>query len=151
VQSLDLLGRKVLGNQGATLKKLGKHIAALVEEEGVNEKMAEFINPIAMLGDQMTKFTTEIGFKGFQNPDEVGAAAVDYLRVAGHLVFGYLWARMAQVALREIAAGNTDPFYQGKLQTARFYFAKLFPETASLMRTARTGAKVLMDTDAALA
>jgi hypothetical protein len=89
IQSLDLLGRKVLGNNGATLKKFGKLIGKLVEEEGVNEKMAEFINPIAMLGDQMTKFTTEIGFKGMQNPDEVGAAAVDYLRVAGHLVFGY--------------------------------------------------------------
>ena len=151
VQSLDLLGRKVLGNNGATLKKFGKLVAQLVEEEGVNEKMAEFINPIAYLGDQMTKFTTELGFKGFQNPDEVGAAAVDYLRVAGHLVFGYFWARMAQVALREIAAGNTDPFYQAKLQTARFYFAKLFPETATLMRTARAGSKVLMDTDLALA
>ena len=151
VQSLDLLGRKILGNNGATLKKLGKLIGKLVEEEGVNEKMAEFINPIAMLGDQMTKFTTEIGFKGMQNPDEVGAAAVDYLRVAGHLVFGYLFARMAQVALREIAAGNTDPFYGAKLQTARFYFAKLFPETATLMRTARAGSKVLMDTDLALA
>jgi hypothetical protein len=113
--------------------------------------MAEFINPIAMLGEQLTRFTTEIGFKGFQNPDEVGAAAVDYLRVAGHLVHGYLWARMAQVALREIAAGNKDPFYQAKLQTARFYFAKLFPETATLMRTARAGSKPLMDTDLALA
>ena len=151
IQSLDLLGRKVLGNQGATLKKFGKLIGALVAEEGVNEKMAEFITPIAILGDQMTKFTTEIGFKGFQNPDEVGAAAVDYLRVAGHLVFGYFWARMAQVALQKIAAGSTDPFYVAKLQTARFYFAKLFPETATLMRTARTGSKVLMDTDAALA
>ena len=151
VQSLDLLGRKVLGNQGATLKKFGKLVAALVEEEGVNEKMAEFINPLAMLGDQITKFTTEIGFKGFQNPDEVGAAAVDYLRVAGHLVFGYFWARMASVALKEIAAGNTDPFYGAKLQTARFYFAKLFPETATLMRTVRAGSKVLMDTDLALA
>ena len=151
VQSLDLLGRKILGNNGATLKKLGKLIGKLVEEEGVNEKMAEFINPVAYLGDQMTKFTTEIGFKGLQNPDEVGAAAVDYLRVAGHLVFGYLFARMAQVALREIAAGNTDPFYGAKLQTARFYFAKLFPETATLMRTARAGSKVLMDTDLALA
>ena len=150
VQALDLLGRKVLGNQGASLKKFGKLVAQLVEEEGVNEKMAEFINPIAMLGDQMTKFTTEIGFKGMQNPDEVGAASVDYLRVAGHLVFGYLFARMAQVALRQIAAGNTDPFYVGKLQTARFYFAKLFPETVTLMRTARAGSKVLMDTDAAL-
>ena len=151
IQSLDLLGRKILGNNGATLKKFGKLIAALVEEEGVNEKMSEFINPIAYLGDKVTKFTTEIGFKGFQNPDEVGAAAVDYLRVVGHLVFGYFWARMAQVALREIAAGNTDPFYVAKLQTARFYFARLFPETASLMLTARTGSKVLLDTDAALA
>jgi hypothetical protein len=151
IQSLDLLGRKVLGNQGATLKKFGKQIEALIKEEGVNEAMAEFINPLAYLADQMTKFTTEVGFKAFQNPDTVGAAAVDYLRVAGHLVFGYFWARMAQVALREIAAGNTDPFYQGKLQTARFYFAKLFPETASLMRTARASTEVLMDTDAALA
>ena len=151
IQALDLLGRKVLGNQGATLKKFGKLVGQLVEEEGVNEKMAEFINPIAMLGEQMTKFTTEIGFKGMQNPDEVGAASVDYLRVAGHLVFGYLFARMAQVALREIAAGNADPFYLAKLQTARFYFAKLFPETATLMRTARAGSRVLMDSDAALA
>ncbi|RYG30782.1 MAG: acyl-CoA dehydrogenase, partial [Burkholderiales bacterium] len=151
IQSLDLLGRKVLGNNGATLQKFGKLIGKLVAEEGVNEKMAEFINPLAALGEQMTKFTTEIGFKGFQNPDEVGAAAVDYLRVAGHLVFGYFWARMAQVALREIAAGNTDPFYTAKLQTARFYFAKLFPETATLMRTARAGSEVLMDTNEALA
>ena len=151
IQSLDLLGRKVLGNNGATLQKFGKLVGKLVAEEGVNEKMAEFINPIAYLGDQMTKFTTELGFKGYQNPDEIGAAAVDYLRVAGHLVFGYFWARMAQTALREIAAGNTDPFYVAKLQTARFYFAKLFPETATLMRTARAGSKVLIDTDAALA
>jgi alkylation response protein AidB-like acyl-CoA dehydrogenase len=151
IQGLDLLGRKVLGNNGATLKKFGKLVGALVEEEGVNEKMAEFINPLAMMGDKITKFTTEIGFKGFQNPDEVGAAAVDYLRVAGHLVFGYFFARMASVALKEMAAGNTDPFYPAKLQTARFYFAKLFPETVTLMITARAGAKPLMDTDLALA
>jgi hypothetical protein len=151
VQSLDLLGRKVLGNNGATLKKFGKLVATLVEEEGVNEKMSEFITPIAVLGEQLTKFTTELGFRGFQNPDEVGAAAVDYLRVAGHFVFGYLFALQARVALAAIAAGNADPFYQAKLQTARFYFAKLFPETATLMRTARAGAAPLMNTDAALA
>ena len=151
IQSLDLLGRKVLGNNGATLRKFGKLVGRLVEEEGVNEKMAEFINPVAYLGEQMTKFTTEIGFKALQNPDEAGAAAVPYLRVAGHLVFGYFWALMAREALQKIAAGSTDPFYTAKLQTARFYFAKLFPETATLMRTARAGAAVLMNTDEALA
>jgi hypothetical protein len=151
IQSLDLLGRKVLGNQGASLKKFGKHIANLVAETQGDEEMAEFINPLAKLGQQMTQFTGEIGYKAMENADEVGAAAVDYLRVAGHLVFGYFWARMAQVALQKIAQGDRDPFYQAKLQTARFYFAKLFPETASLMLTARSGAAVLMETDAVFA
>jgi len=151
IQSLDLLGRKVLGNQGASLKKFGKHIAALVAEAQGDEDMAEFINPLAKLGQQMTQFTGEIGYKAMENADEVGAAAVDYLRVAGHLVFGYFWARMAKVALQKIAEGNRDPFYQAKLQTARFYFAKLFPETASLMLTARAGSAVLMETEAVFA
>jgi len=48
--------------------------------------------------------------------------------------------------LQKIADGNRDPFYKAKLQTARFYFAKLLPETASLMQTARAGSAVLMDT-----
>ena len=151
IQSLDLLGRKVLSNNGATLKKFGKLVAALVQEEGVNEKMSEFITPVALLGEKITKLTTEVGFKGFQNADEVGAAAVDYLRICGHLVFGYFFARMAQTALRQIAAGNTDPFYQAKLQTARFYFARLFPETAMLERTMRSGVKNLLDTEAVFA
>ena len=151
IQSLDLLGRKVLSNQGATLKKFGEQITALVMEEQGNEAMAEFIKPLAQLGQQMTQFTGEIGYKAMQNADEVGAAAVDYLRVTGHLVFAYFWARMAKVALQEIEKGNRDPFYQAKLQTARFYFAKLLPETASLMATARSGAAVLMDTDAVFA
>ena len=151
IQSLDLLGRKILGNQGATLRKFGKLIGTLAKEEADNASMKEFIAPVAALGEHMRQFTMEIGMKGMQNPDEVGAAAVDYLRVAGHMVFGYFWARMAQVALREIAAGNADPFYLAKLQTARFYFAKLFPETATLMQTARAGSAVLMDTDAVFA
>ncbi len=146
IQSLDLLGRKVLGNQGASLKKFGQLIAELVTAETGNEDMAPFIQPLAKLGQQMTQFTGEIGMKALSNADEVGAAAVDYLRVAGHLVFGYFWARMAQVALQQIAQGHQDPFYKAKIQTARFYFAKLLPETASLMQTAKAGSDVLMDT-----
>ena len=86
--------------------------------------------------------------KAFQNPDEVGAAAVDYLRVVGHLVFAYFWARMAKVALEKQGSGDT--FYVAKLATARFYFAKLLPETATLIRTARAGVQPLMAMDEAL-
>jgi len=146
IQSLDLLGRKVLGDNGAKLKKFGKLVQEFIEEGGTNEAMQEFVNPLADLGDKVTKLTTEIGMKAFQNADEVGAAAVDYLRVCGHLVFAYFWARMAKVALEKQSGG--DPFYKAKLVTARFYFAKLLPETAALIRTARAGAKSVMDEEA---
>jgi alkylation response protein AidB-like acyl-CoA dehydrogenase len=148
IQSLDLLGRKVLGDNGAKLKKFGKLVAQFVEDEGTDEAMQEFVNPLADLGDKVTKLTTEIGMKAFKNPDEVGAAAVDYLRVCGHLVFAYFWARMAKVALAKVDGG--DPFYKAKLITARFYFAKLLPETAMLIRTARAGSAPLMEMDEAL-
>jgi hypothetical protein len=148
IQSLDLLGRKVLADNGAKLKKFGALVRQLIEDEGVNEAMAEFINPLADLGDKVTKLTTELGMKAFANPDEVGAAAVDYLRVVGHLVFAYFWARMARISLDQQASG--DPFYRAKLATARFYFAKLLPETAGLIRSARAGVKPLMEMDEAL-
>ena len=148
VQSLDLLGRKVLADNGAKLKKFGKMVAAFIEEEGTNEAMQEFVNPLADLGDKVTKLTTELGMKAFGNADEVGAAAVDYLRVCGHLVFAYFWARMAKVALAKKDSGDT--FYTAKLHTARFYFAKLLPETAGLIRSARTGLAPLMAMDEAL-
>jgi alkylation response protein AidB-like acyl-CoA dehydrogenase len=140
IQSLDLLGRKVLSDNGAKLRKFGKLVTDLVEAEGTHEAMAEFINPLADLAQKVEKLTMEIGMKAFQNQDEAGAAAVDYLRVIGHLVMSYFWARMAKLAL----AHPEDPFYKSKLATARFYFAKLQPETAGLMRSARTGAQTLM-------
>jgi alkylation response protein AidB-like acyl-CoA dehydrogenase len=156
IQSLDLLGRKVLGNNGATLKKFGAQVEAFIRAEMGNEAMGEFVKPLADLGGKITQLTGEIGMKAMQNADEVGAAAVDYLRVVGHMVYGYLWARMAKIALEKIAqaeeeAQRPDPFYVGKLQTARFYFSRLMPETSSLMRRIRTGSEVLLDTDAALA
>ncbi len=148
IQSLDLLGRKVLGDNGAKLKAFGRRITEFIEDEGTNEAMQEFVNPLADLGDKVTKLTTELGMKAFGNADEVGGAAVDYLRICGHLVFAYFWARMAKLALARMGSG--DPFYTAKLHTARFYFAKLLPETAGLIRTARSGVAPLMAMDEAL-
>jgi hypothetical protein len=148
IQSLDLLGRKILGDNGAKLKKFGKLVSDFVEQHGTSEELAEFVNPLADLGDKVTKLTMEIGMKALQNPDEVGAAAVPYLRVVGHLIFSYFFARQAVIALAKLDSG--DDFYRAKLATIRFYFAKLLPETAMLIRQARAGAASTMQLDAAL-
>ena len=148
IQSLDLLGRKVLMDNGAKLKKFGALVQAFVEENGTEEAMSEFITPLAELGDKVSKLTMEIGMKAFRNQDEVGAAAVPYLRVVGHLVYAYFFARMAKIALAKQASG--DNFYKAKLATTRFYFARLLPETAMLIRQARSGAANLLDLEAEL-
>jgi butyryl-CoA dehydrogenase len=142
IQSLDLLGRKVLSDNGAKLKRFGALVQQFVEENGTTEALQEFVNPLAELGEKVTKLTMEIGMKAFQNQDEAGAAAVPYLRVIGHLVYSYLFARMAKLALAKADSG--DGFYTSKLATARFYFARLYPETAMLIRQARSGSANLL-------
>jgi hypothetical protein len=148
IQSLDLLGRKVLADRGAKLLKFGMRVRALCAEQADNEAMKEFIEPLADLVGKVTKLTMEVGEKAQANPDEVGAAAVDYLRVIGHLFYSYFFALSAKQALEK---QQTDaPFYQAKLHTIRFYFQKLLPETAMLIRKARAGSGVLMDMDETL-
>ncbi|MDB5790103.1 MAG: acyl-CoA dehydrogenase [Massilia sp.] len=148
IQSLDLLGRKILMDNGAKLRAFGEKIKAFVEENGLDESMSEFVTPLGELGEKVGKLTMEIGMKAFTNQDEVGAAAVPYLRVVGHLVFSYFFAQMAKIALEKKDSG--DGFYTAKLATARFYFARLYPETAMLIRQARSGADNLLALDADL-
>jgi alkylation response protein AidB-like acyl-CoA dehydrogenase len=148
IQSLDLLGRKVLGDMGAKLRKFGDIIKEFIEQEGVKKEMMEFIDPLNDLVEQVEKLTKEIGLKAMLNHEEVGAAAVPYLRIIGHLVYSYLFAKMARVALNQ--KGSKDTFYEAKLGVARFYFSKLLPETTSLLVLARSGSKNLMSMDEAL-
>lgn len=146
IQALDLLGRKVLSDMGAKLMKFGKLVTELVKAEAGNEAMKEFTGPLAELGTEVQKVTMEIGQKAMKNPDEVGAASVPYLHLVGHFVYAYFWARMAKIALEKQDQGE---FYKSKLATARFYFAKLLPETAMNLKQIRAGADTLMALDAA--
>ena len=148
IQSLDLLGRKVLGDMGSKLKKFGKLVEQFVDEEGGRRDMSEFIDPLVDVGEKVKKLTLELGMKAMTNKNEVGAAAVPYLRVVGHFVYAFLFAKMAKIALDKKDSG--DDFYKAKLATARFYFAKLLPETAYQIRVARAGSESLMALEADL-
>ena len=142
IQGLDLLGRKVLADRGKKIKALGKKIQAFIEDQGVRKEMQRFINPLEALTRQLTPLTTQLGLKAFANADEVGAAGSDYLRLCGHWIMGWMFARIAAVALAQ--KGKDEAFYSSKLQVAEFYFEKLFPETATLQATLQSGAATLM-------
>jgi alkylation response protein AidB-like acyl-CoA dehydrogenase len=146
VQSLDLLGRKVLGDGGAKLKKFAALVEEFATDAAKNPAMKEFLQPLEALGESLTEVSMKVGMAAFKNPDEAGAAAVDYLRMLGHLVYGYFWARMAAIALTK----QDEPFYKAKLATARFYFQRLLPEVEMLKVRVVSGTQNLMSLEAEL-
>jgi len=148
IQALDLLGRKVLQTQGAMLRNFTKIVHKFCEAEAGNAAMAEFTGPLAALNKEWGDVTMRIGMKAMQNPNEAGAAAVDYMMYSGYVTLGYLWAWMAKVAQDKIAAGEGNTaFYEAKIKTAQFYFKKILPRTKAHVEAIDGGVDVLMQMD----
>ena len=148
IQALDLIGRKVLHDQGAKLRAFGAIVQDFVVAQLGDARMQEFVGPLAALGQQVAALTADIAGRAAADPREASAAATPYLRLVGHLCYAWLWARMARVAL-DHAADDADGFHAAKLATARFYFSELLPETDALARVVSAGAGPLMALDAA--
>jgi alkylation response protein AidB-like acyl-CoA dehydrogenase len=146
VQALDLLGRKVLLDAGAKLRVFGALVKRFVEQDGQAPGMAEFVEPLGRVNAKVEKLALELGMAAMKNRDEVGAAAVDFLRCMGHFAFAYLWARMASVA--QTAGASPGSFYAAKLATARFYFQRLLPEIEWSAESAHSGSSNLFELEA---
>ncbi|MBV8047282.1 MAG: acyl-CoA dehydrogenase C-terminal domain-containing protein [Paludibacterium sp.] len=146
IQALDLLARKVLSDQGQKLRQFSTLIQQFCKEAEERAELAEFTAPLQLLMKNVGEVSVKIGMAAMQDKDEVGAAATDYLRLIGHLTYAWLWARMAAVSF-----AHDDDFHKAKIATARFYFAKLLPETQGLLAQLKSGAKpVMKDADCAL-
>ncbi len=146
IQALDLIGRKVLGTQGETLKTFTRIVHRFCKANAENEDIAELVNQLTALNKEWGEVTMKLGMAGMQNPEEVGAAAVDYLMYAGYVTLAYFWADMARVAAEKLAAGTSEEsFYKGKLHTAKFYFQRILPRTRSHLAAMEAGRGSLMD------
>jgi len=148
IQALDLLGRKVLMSQGELLKNFTKLIHRFNKSHSDNQAMAQFTAPLAKLNQEWGELTMEVGMKAMQDKDEVGAASVDYLMYSGYVSLAYFWAKMAAVAQSKLAEGTNNPeFYQAKIDTARFFFARILPRTLSHAAMVKAGNESLAAID----
>ena len=145
IQALDLLGRKVLGSQGKLMLGFTKQVHKFCEANAQHPQLQQYITQLAGLNRELGEITTRIGMAAMKNPDEVGAASVDYLMYCGYLILGYFWLRMAVVAQGRLdEEGSDTAFYQSKLTTAEFYFARLLPRTAAHKAAIEAGSASLM-------
>mgnify|MGYP006331620723 FL=1 len=144
IQALDLVARKVLGSGGAFYKHFADEIKIFTDS--ADAALAEFVEPLKVAIDTLEQMTSELLSRAKVNPNEVGAASVEYLQVFGYTAYAYMWALMARTAL---AKQDQDAFYVSKLGTARFYFARLLPRIHSLAASVKAGSESLYLLDAA--
>ena len=142
IQALDLLGRKVVANAGVSLRLFTAQVRAFAHLPD-----RRYATPLLEAVQRLEDVSDWLRTQAQLNPNEVGAASVEYLHLFGYVAYAYLWARMADVAQRSL---DTDPdFYSAKLATANFYFSRLLPRTLSLEQSIRAGSQSLYELDAA--
>ena len=141
VQAMDLLGRKVPDGGG----RLAKRLFALVQKDlegalnGGDARLAAIAKPVAQAAGLLQKVTMGILGKAATNPEEIGAAAAEYLRMFGLVTTGWMWVRIATVA-----AAKPGAHYEAKLATAQFYVTRLLPQVFGLAASIEAGAAPVM-------
>ena len=144
IQSLDLLGRKVLQTKGRLLMDFTKIIHKFCQAHAQTEGMKEFVEPLAQQNKLWGDVTMRIAMRAMVSPDEVAAASVDYIYFSGYVTLAYIWAWTAQVALQRLASHPSDAaFYRAKVQTAQFYFKRILPRVQAHLAGIDAGVDVV--------
>ncbi len=139
IQANDLMGRKVVKNKAAYVKpyiaEMREAAARLTAPETANLKTG-FVAAI----DRLEGLTQRVIELSASNPDEINAAAVDYLHVFGLVSYAYMWSLMAEAA----SGKKADSFYADKLALADYFAVRVLPEMEGRARMVEAGAAPLM-------
>lgn len=142
VQALDLLGRKVAMDKGQTALHLLKEVEAFIKEsDGHFSAQAEALTSACQ---RLLNVTNAVLTSASENPNEIGAASVDYLHMFGYVMYGYMWLKMMNAAK---GSSESASFVSSKLKTGEFYFSKLLPKVLSLEATILAGQQTLFNHD----
>ncbi len=139
VQAMDLVGRK-LGRKGgvAPLALFGALTTWIGENEN-DEALAIYVKGLKRGVENLQAATLWLAQHGVANPNDAGAGAVDYLRLMGIVVVGWMWAKMAKLSV-----GKDDPLHKDKLMCARFWMERMIPECPMLLERIQAGSENLM-------
>lgn len=142
IQSQDLIGRKVIKNNGEFLYEYIEEIRNFVHDLDIELNFIKDFTLDACL--EVEAITQRVIEQAQEDPDFANAVAVDYLHVVGLLSFAYMFAKIAHVAQQK-----QGEFYANKLRLAQYYIDKVLPELNSRFAKINAGSSVMMQFDPA--
>ncbi len=143
IQANDLLGRKILREEGATLRELIADFRKTAAELEGHQRLGDLSKP---LNDQATLLEETADWLLAHKADTANlfAGAVPLLHLMGIACGAWQMARMALAADARLAADDSDPSYlEGLIELARFYMATQAPQAMAHGHTLRHAGPVL--------
>ena len=136
VQAMDLVGRKLLLGGGTVVNGFFDLIAS--DLEAVCD-IADAQSVATRTRGALTLLRQITGELYEAEPDAVGAAAVEYLRLFALVAMGWMWARMAAAA-----TASETPFHRAKRDVATYFAERMLPQAQGLAVAIRAGALPVM-------
>ena len=123
IQSLDLLGRKVVMRGGANLLALGQALSeTTAAARGRGGDIVEFADQLDTSWQRLTGVTASMFAAG--DIDAALANSVVYLEAFGHIVVAWMWLEQMLAA-----DGHAGDFFDGKRHAGRYFFRYELPKT----------------------
>ncbi len=144
IQALDLVGRKLPHNGGRAIQAFFAEIDDFVKDNSGDEALKPYVDGLADAKADLVDATQWLMQNAFANPDNAGAASMDYLNILAVVCLAHGWAQMAKVAIEKQAAGEKDDFFANKLITGKFFLERILPDTKSHLVKLKTGAETMM-------
>ena len=142
IQAIDLVGRKLSMRKGDVVRELLLEINETASElhsadlEGIGRPLEDAVQDM----QAATEWLIE---NGGASTDDGLAGATPYLRMFGTTVGGWLLAKSALQAKKQIGEGNDSAFLHAKIETATFFAEQLLPQVSGLLPAAVSGAHSL--------
>ena len=146
IQALDLVGRKLIRDMGATATTVIKGMKKFTKElEGSENDDVKAIRKVLDQSiDTLAEVSQWIGMNAMGDLRKAFACSVPYLKLWGIVAGGHQMARAAQISEQKIAGGDSDPFYKAKITTARFYADHVLSQSLFLKHQITEGAGDVM-------
>lgn len=128
IQALDLLGRKVLMENGQGLQRLAARMQGTIARAMQRPELAAHAQALAQALQQVGAATQAAWATG--QPTEALANAVPYMQAFGHTVLAWIWLDVALAAL--LAAPS--PARQGRLAACRYFFHYELPKIGAWLQ-----------------
>lgn len=145
IQAMDLVGRKLFKNGGAYLERFAEDMRHDLEGE-VDDGIEDFHGACQRELTRLESVSNWLLERAQGQPEELGAAAVDYLNLLGHTAYTWMWWKMVRAAQRGMTEQGPSglEFYRAKLAVGRHFIHRMLPLTEALERRIKAGAEPLM-------